>query len=414
MRATRDAHRRITANWQLVTMPDTEAQALPADRQRRRLALRALMEHGIPRSRAECIAAGGVAYTGVNNRPYPVRGKASAQLWLTRSEGVAAATWLATLTGEDWSVIHRKKLPSTAASLGDGEAVLFTRDSKPRRGPAHHDQPSPWRAELCGDTATPIGRALAMIAEACEPARVFRRRRGLDADALIYTRENQAGSRSRHVPEPGIPHRVHRAKMIRNWWPWPDGTGPILSFTALRNTHQAGCWKGGQVPAGHTYQTHLHYRLANPSQVEAGRDAALVGLQEALDHARETMTVQIRSLDDLDPDRDMIGVNCADHEHNPDTGRRCEEPFLACFGCANACITPRHLPIDVLILDGLENLRAVLPPERWQRRFLRSYLQVVSALELAGVDAKRRSYLRGQASELQRLKVARAFAGDYG
>ena len=68
----------------------------------------------------------------------------------------------------------------------------------------------------------------------------------------------------------------------------------------------------------------------------------------------------------------------------------------------------------MLILDGLENLRAVLPPQRWQNRFLRHYLRVLSVLQQAGVDQQRRIQLRGQASEQQRLKVARAFAGDYG
>jgi hypothetical protein len=56
----------------------------------------------------------------------------------------------------------------------------------------------------------------------------------------------------------------------------------------------------------------------------------------------------------------------------------------------------------------------VLPPQHWEHRLLRYYLQLLSALQQAGVDEQRRSYLRGQATEQQRLKVARAFAGDYG
>jgi hypothetical protein len=189
----------------------------------------------------------------------------------------------------------------------------------------------------------------------------------------------------------------------------------VLNFTAVRNTHQAGSWRGGQVPAGHTHETHLHYRLANPSQVEAGRDAALAGLQDALEAARRTIAVQIRATaEGIDPDQDMVGVHCADHQHHPDTGTLCEESFLACFGCRNGCVTPRHLPVDVLILDGLENLRAVLPPPRWEKRFLRHYLRVLSVLQQTGVDDQRRAHLRGQATEAQRLKVARAFAGDYG
>ncbi|WP_157620312.1 hypothetical protein [Saccharothrix sp. NRRL B-16348] len=48
------------------------------------------------------------------------------------------------------------------------------------------------------------------------------------------------------------------------------------------------------------------------------------------------------------------------------------------------------------------------------KRFLRYYLQVLSVLQQAGVDERRRVYLRGQATETQRHKIARAFAGDYG
>lgn len=406
LRTVRAAHRRVTGNWQLVVAFQEDPEAVPAEQRPKAEALASLMRHGEPQSDEECIAAGGS--TGKS----PNRAKASAQLWLTRSEGVAVATWLTTLTGEDWSVINRKKMPSTAASLGDGEAVFFTRDSKPRRGPHHHDQPSPWRSD---DTDTSVGRALQLIVEACAPARAFRVARGLNAEALIYTRSSSKSSRSWQAPEPGIPlHDANdRNRHIRDWWPWSMADGPGLNFTALRNTHQAGAWKGGQVPAGHTYETHLQYRLGNPSQVEAGRDAALAGLQDALDVAREFIAVQIRSVDDVDPNQDMIGVSCADHEHHPSTGESCQEPFLACFGCTNACITPRFLPVDVLILDGLENLRAVLPAQRWQKRFLRYYLQVLSVLQQAGVDEQRRIYLRGQASEAQRLKVARAFAGVY-
>jgi len=451
MKAVWSAHRRITANWRLLATGHTDgvgnadrsdAVVLSPEQLAKRAALRSLMRHGEPRSNAECMAAGGVGVSA-DGRRYPVRAKAFAQLWLTRGEGLAAAVWLATLTGEDWSVIDRKTVPSTAASLGDGEAILFTRDSKPRRGPHHHDQPSPWRADTHtdpradpdgssagdldgGDSAggdagggASAGRALQLIMEACAPAREFRGQRGLDAEALVYTRSHFSTARSSQAPEPGIPGRDtrnHRYGLIKQWWPWPPGAGPTLNFTALRNTHQAGSWRGGQAPAGHTPETHLQYRLANPSQVEAGRDAALSGLQDALDLARETIAVQIRAHDDgeTNPGQDMVGVNCADHLHHPTTGSVCQESFLACFGCTNGCITPRHLPIDVLILDGLENLRAVLPAPRWEKRFLRHYLRVLSVLHQAGVDQQRRNQLRGQATEQQRLKVARAFAGDYG
>ncbi|MFB9904237.1 hypothetical protein [Allokutzneria oryzae] len=50
---------------------------------------------------------------------------------------------MATLTGEGWRVLDRRALPSTVASLGDGEAMIVTRDSKPRCGPSRHDQPVP-------------------------------------------------------------------------------------------------------------------------------------------------------------------------------------------------------------------------------------------------------------------------------
>jgi hypothetical protein len=274
-----------------------------------------------------------------DGRPYPVRAKACAQLWLTRGEGLAAAAWLATLTGEDWSVINRKTIPSTGASLGDGEAVLFTRDSKPRRGPGHHDQPSPWRADPDGGAS--VGRALQLITQACLPAREFRRQRGLDATALLYTRSHICTARP--WPEPGIPGqaRNNRHGLIKQWWPWPPDEGPPLSLTALRNTHQAGSWRGSQAPAGHTPDTHLQYRLANPSQVEAGRDAALAGLQDALEAARAAIAVQIRATDaGVHPGQEMVGVNCADHLHHPATGGPCEESFLACLAAPTAA-SPR-------------------------------------------------------------------------
>jgi hypothetical protein len=59
MQAVWSAHRRITANWRLLSFDDADAAALPARQQRKRAALRLLMRHGELRSGAECIAVGG-------------------------------------------------------------------------------------------------------------------------------------------------------------------------------------------------------------------------------------------------------------------------------------------------------------------------------------------------------------------
>jgi hypothetical protein len=294
MRAVWAAHHRIISNWQLLNLADADAARLPEPEQIKRAALTSLMRHGQPQSQDEERVW---VSTARSLAPTRVLKAAFAQLWLTRSEGLAAGTWLAALTGEDWSAIHRKQVPTTAASLGDGELILFTRDSKPRRGPTHHDQPSQWHADhdhidgaddggrgrLADSDRGQAGRALRLITEACAPAREFRRARGLDCSTLIYTRSYHRAARSWNAPEPGLPgfDASDRPRMVEGWWPWPREQGPTLNFTALRNTHQAGSWRGSQVPAGHTAETHLHYRLANPSQVEAGRDAALAGSHTA-------------------------------------------------------------------------------------------------------------------------------------
>jgi hypothetical protein len=67
----------------------------------------------------------------------------------------------------------------------------------------------------------------------------------------------------------------------------------------------------------------------------------------------------------------------------------------------------------VLILDGLENLRATISAERWANRYSRYYGHVLSALSMAKVDQQKRVRLRGLATEAQREKVQRAFCGDY-
>lgn|GEM_PF-5842420 len=405
-RVVRDAHARITTNWTLMIVSDADAASLTGEEQIRRDALRLLFTEGRVVNQRHCKQL----VDQWNARP-----KAVSQLWLTSQEAHAAGVWLATLTGENKAVIIRKTLPSSAASLGDKEAIAFTRDWKLKRPPGRRFQPSPWRDEKGEDS---VGKALRVIADVCAPARVYLGARNLPADRLIYYRPVSSGPRrntnaDHTLPQPGLPSADGMTKTDASWWPWSRAEGPGLSFIALRNTYETATWRinPNSFGGGHDSNQQLEYRRGDPAQVEMAHEHAVEAMQAASDQA-DQYTIWQPGVE-TPRNKDMVGVSCDDWTHNPRTNAPCGEHFLTCFDCPNGCITPRHLPVDVLILDGLENLRATIPPKRWANRYARHYGHVLSALNMAGVDQRRRVFLRGQATEAQRERVQRAFRGDY-
>jgi hypothetical protein len=112
---------------------------------------------------------------------------------------------------------------------------------------------------------------------------------------------------------------------------------------------------------------------------------------------------------------DTVMAGCVDHTNSPyaPAGEACRASFMRCLDCPCARATPRHLPIQLLVLDALEARRLELAPMTWARRFALPHGQLaelvgrfppatVEAARVAATDADRRLVTRFLARELDR------------
>lgn len=93
---------------------------------------------------------------------------------------------------------------------------------------------------------------------------------------------------------------------------------------------------------------------------------------------------------------DTVMAGCVDHFGGPHApaGQPCQASFMRCLDCPCARAVPRHLPVQVLVLDTLEARRADLPPLDWARRFALPHAQLTDLLDrqpVAVVHAARMS-----------------------
>ncbi|WP_460073060.1 hypothetical protein [Streptomyces sp. YKOK-I1] len=67
-------------------------------------------------------------------------------------------------------------------------------------------------------------------------------------------------------------------------------------------------------------------------------------------------------------DLDTLACACTDIEHSPDGGR-CQQSFLACFGCPNALVLERHLPALLALAEALHDYLQRRDVAQWTARY---------------------------------------------
>jgi len=92
---------------------------------------------------------------------------------------------------------------------------------------------------------------------------------------------------------------------------------------------------------------------------------------------------------------DTVLAACVDHTNSPHTpaGQPCTASFMLCLSCPCARAEPRHLPVQVLTLDALQQRRADLTPLQWAQRYAAPHAQLGDLLALfpqTAIDAARR------------------------
>lgn len=150
------------------------------------------------------------------------------------------------------------------------------------------------------------------------------------------------------------------------------------------------------------------YRNRDSSAAELAAETIVEGQQDALDHAQATVAVRSLSATEVAAARDnpepvalklgvpIVTLNlilagrldtatsaCVDFLNSPfadEPGDPCPASFLTCLACANAVITPQHLPRLVALLDALDNVATIVPPRRWNLSYAEHYARLSEAI----------------------------------
>ncbi|MEU5108171.1 hypothetical protein AB0H07_38940 [Streptomyces sp. NPDC021354] len=174
-----------------------------------------------------------------------------------------------------------------------------------------------------------------------------------------------------------------------------------------------------QKPVAHTEKTAATYMFRNRGNITEYRKVVADALTAEVAKARARGAVAVMSGEDverartepetvaaeqgLDPatlkrmiagELDTVLSACTDNTggpHNP--GEPCRASFMQCLDCECARALPRHLPVQVLVHDRLEERREQMDPLQWAARFAGPHAQLADLLgehdETAVADARR-------------------------
>ena len=105
---------------------------------------------------------------------------------------------------------------------------------------------------------------------------------------------------------------------------------------------------------------------------------------------------------------DTVMNACVDNENSPysPAGQPCRASFMTCLECPCARALPHHLPIQVLVLDRLEQRRAEMTPLGWTQRFGKPHAELADLLsrhDAEDVEQARRTSTTAQHAMVERF-----------
>jgi hypothetical protein len=85
---------------------------------------------------------------------------------------------------------------------------------------------------------------------------------------------------------------------------------------------------------------------------------------------------------------DTVMNACIDNLHGPNTpqGQPCRASFMLCLSCPCARALPRHIPVQLLVLDRLTKRRSEMTPLAWTKRFALPHAQLENLLSRHDAD----------------------------
>jgi hypothetical protein len=345
-------------------------------------------------------------------------------LHLRPAEAWAFAVLLVSLTGLNASTLAELPAPHLRSSAPGEPGIALVDANKPRRGsrsamtvpmtavrPELHPPPGDGRPQRVLNTSlTTAYGTFGLLVELTEPAR---RRIGSDrAFVFCHPKPTHAGG---PIFFEGLPNgaREERQRWVQQWLTGDTVADELLvgiSMDRLRKTYL----ERNRRPVAHTPDTLARYLRRMATVTTEGfqivRDALDEQVTAAL--ARRRMTVATGPEKPAEATgADTVLGSCRDFDHSPlDGDGVCRRTFLECLDCANARAFPRHLPLQLLVLDELKARQQTVPMARWVAEYAgraAQLEQIVNEYEPAQVDLA-----RSQISDRHRTVVARLFAGS--
>jgi hypothetical protein len=184
-----------------------------------------------------------------------------------------------------------------------------------------------------------------------------------------------------------------------------DGSPLVVSLRRLRLSEQVLNQRARQNTDSVSEDV---YRNRDGSAPELAAETIVDGQQDALDHARATVSVRSLSAaevagarEDPKPVAKKLGVSvvtlklilagqldtptssCIDFHSSPfadAAGDPCPASFLACLACSNSVVTPQHLPRLVALKDALDNVATIVPEARWKLSYAEHYARLTAVI----------------------------------
>ncbi|CRK56932.1 hypothetical protein [Alloactinosynnema sp. L-07] len=342
-------------------------------------------------------------------------------LHLTGRDIWAFGVLLTALTGMNMSVLDEMPAAHLRASAPGEPGIALVSVNKPRRGsrsamtmsltglptelrPASGGSRSP---EVLNTSLTTAFGVFRLLTELTEP---LRRQIGSTRALVYYTKSPERAGESRF--REGLPGQNDEQ---RTRWLRPVVSGDYardqvlvtLSLDRLRKTYL----EQNRKPVAHTPATLAGYLRRMRSVTEEGFQVVREALDEQVAAALARRTMTVATDDHADRGQDTVLGHCEDFDHSPlDDGDTCRQSFLSCLDCRNARAFPRHLPLQLLVLDELRASRASMPIDRWVGEFAGRAAQLddlISEYEPAQI-----AQARVHTTDDHRHLVARLFSGD--
>lgn len=306
------------------------------------------------------------------------------------------------------------------------EPIHILHLDKPRRGPTARFSDE----TLVGDGSRVLDQALSMTDQ-------VRRTLSLIGNPsrklLVYrasTRSTTGGSVSPFctelTPDP-LYHRWHaRTRLLAD-----DGAPLKVNYQRLRLTEQVLNTKPRQNSPAVSEDI---YRRPDPQTQENASGVIIEGQNDAIEHARATVAIRTLTSQDLadaqtdpEPLAARLGVTpeklrlllagalntatgaCVDFTNSPfaeSKGLPCPASFLACLGCANAVVTPQHIPRLVALSDALERTGSAVSRQVWDEDYAIHFMRLTDLLS-ANTTAEERDRARKQLLDEDVASVAR-------